>query len=167
MTGPATLTHPAAPVVAIRTDGRHVNQVTVACPFCRGQHSYEWFDETEGLRIPTCGAPGAMYAISIDTRVRIKAMRTEYPAPDGVVGLVPLHIGYAFEVDGDIDVIGMVVDTTLGQFAIWLPADNPVQLAGQLVTIVENREMLRERYIKRAETGRRIGAGPTNPAGVV
>jgi hypothetical protein len=150
-----TLT-PAAAVVAIRTDGRHVNQVTVACPFCRGQHVHTWFDETDGLRSPTCGAPGAMYAINIGTRERIDAMRTEYPAPDGTVGLVPLHLSYCYEREGDDDVIGVVVDTTLGQFAIWLLAENAVALAGQLVTIVVNREVLRERY---AERSSRCGQG--------
>jgi hypothetical protein len=72
---------------------------------------------------------------------------------DGVVGLVPLHIGYAFEVDGDDDVVGVVVDTTLGGFVLWLAADNAVQLAGQLVTIVENRDRLRDAYARRAQTG--------------
>ena len=45
--------------------------------------------------------------------------------------------------------IGVVVDTTLGGFVLWLEADSAVQLAGQLVTIVESREVLRERYLQR------------------
>ncbi|HSS24739.1 MAG TPA: hypothetical protein VLL82_10135 [Mycobacterium sp.] len=143
-----TLIHPAATVVAIRTNGYRVNQVTVACPFCRGQHTYEWFGELDGLRQPTCGAH-ASYIIRIDARARMDHMRTEFPGPDGVVGLVPLHISYAFECDGADDIIGVVVDTTMGSFALWLEADNAVQLAGQLVGIVENREVLRERYLQR------------------
>ncbi len=89
----------------------------------------------------------------IDTRARIDHMRAQYPAPNGFVGLVPLHIGYAFEVDGDDDVVGVVVDTTLGGFVLWLAADNAVQLAGQLVMIVENRDRLRDAYARRAQTG--------------
>ena len=50
-------------------------------------------------------------------------MRAQYPAPNGVVGLVPLYIGYAFEVDGDDDVVRVVVDTTLGGFVLWLAAE--------------------------------------------
>ena len=80
-------------------------------------------------------------------------MRAQYPAPNGVVGLVPLYIGYAFEVDGDDDVVGVVVDTTLGGFVLLLAADNAVQLAGRLVTIVENRDGLRDAYARRAQTG--------------
>jgi hypothetical protein len=143
------VTHPAAAVVAIRTDGHHVNQVTVACPFCRGQHHHQWFNESDGLRTPPCGAPGATYAIAITTRARIDHMRTQFPAPNGVVGLVPLHIGYAYERDGDNDVIGVVVDTTLGGFALWLQSDTAIQLVGQLVQILENRDALRERYAER------------------
>ncbi len=41
------------------------------------------------------------------------------------------------------------MDTTLGGFVLWLQADNAVQLAGQLVTIVENRDRLREAYAER------------------
>ena len=78
-------------------------------------------------------------------------MRSEFPAPDGVIGLVPLHISYAYEVDGDDDdVLGIVVDTTLGQFAMWLGLGDAVQLAGQVVEIAEHREVLRERYAQRA-----------------
>jgi hypothetical protein len=40
---------------------------------------------------------------------------------DGVVGLVPLHMCYAFERDGDEDVVRIILDTTLGEFAVWLP----------------------------------------------
>ncbi len=64
--------------------------------------------------------------------------------------LVPLQISYAYEVDGDDDVLGIVVDTTLGQFAMWLGLGDAVQLAGQVVEIAEHREVLRERYAQRA-----------------
>ena len=76
-------------------------------------------------------------------------MRAEFPAPNGVVGLVPLHVGYAFEVDGDDDVIGIVLDTALGTFAVWLPMASAIGLAGQLVDIAENREALRAAYLQR------------------
>ena len=89
---------------------------------------------------------------------RIKAMRSEYPTPDGVVGLVPLHIGYAFERDGDDDVIGMVVDTTLGGFVVWLQLENALQLASHLVEIIGRREALRERYTERA-----LAESPSQP----
>jgi hypothetical protein len=139
---------PVAEVVSIRTDGHRVNQVTVQCPYCRGQHSYEWFDDRDGLRSPTCGA-SASYMITIGARERISAMRSEYGAPDGVVGLVPLHVGYCFETDGDDDIIGIVLDTALGVFAVWLPMASAVGLAGQLVDIAGNAEALRERYLQR------------------
>lgn len=136
----------------MRTDGRHVNSVAVKCPFCcGGVHSHEWFDETDGLRTPTCGTPGAMYRIVIGTQERVEHMRTEYQTPHGVVSLVPLHFSYAYERDGNADVIGVVMSTTLGEFAVWLEADTAVELAGQLVEIVEHREMLRERYLQRAD----------------
>jgi hypothetical protein len=156
---------PAAAVVAIRTDGHHVNQVQVRCVYCRSVHSHEWFDEPEGLRSPPCGTPGAMYRIRVGPREKVDAMRSEYPAPDNTIGLIPLRIRYAFEIDGGDDIVGVVMSTALGEFAIWLPAENAVQLAGQLVDIVENRQMLRERYIERAETSRQIAAEPANAAG--
>ncbi len=144
-----TLTPPAATVVSIRTNGRHVNQVTVDCPFCRCQHIHRWFGEPDGLRSPTCGA-SATYIITVDTRARMDHMRTEFPTPDGVVGLSPLHIGYAFEIDGpEEDVVGIILDTALGKFAVWLPMASAVGLAGQLVDIAENREALRQRYLQR------------------
>ncbi len=52
--------------------------------------------------------------------------------------------------DRDDDIIGVVTETTLGSFVLWLAAENAVQLAAQLVTIVENREELRARYTERA-----------------
>ncbi len=159
-----TLTHPVAAVVGMQTNGLRVNQVTIRCPYCSGRHTHEWFGEPDGLREPTCGAIGS-YAITVDTRARIDHMRTEYPAPDGVVGLVPLHISYAYERDGATDVVGVVLQTTLGAFAVWLEADSAVQLAGQLVTIVEHRDMLRERYIER-ETGPSDAVTATNAAEV-
>jgi hypothetical protein len=147
----STSPYPAAAVVSIRTDGHHVNQLEVHCPFCRGRHTHEWFDEPGGLRSPTCGAPGAMYVISVGVRERIDAMRTEFPAPNGVVGLVPLHIGYAYEQDGDEDIIGVVLETALGRFAVWLPMASAVGLAGQLVDIADNAEQLRTAYLQRAQ----------------
>jgi len=54
-----------------------------------------------------------------------------------------------------------VVDTTLGGFVLWLQADNAVQLAGQLVTILENRDRLREAY---AERERAMTAPEETPA---
>jgi hypothetical protein len=162
-----TLTHPIAPVVAIRTDGNHVNQVTVQCPFCRGQHTYEWFDEPDGLRQPTCGACTS-YLIRIGARARMDRMRADFPAPDGVVGLVPLHIGYCFEVDGpDEDVVGIVLETTLGKFAVWLPMASAVGLAGQLVDIAGNADHLRLAYLERTKTATQIERRAANAAGVV
>lgn len=147
----STHAHPAAAVVAMHTNGYNVNQVTVACPFCRGRHTHRWFGEPDGLRSPTCGAPGATYAIHVDLRARIEHMRTQYPTPDSVVGLVPLHIGYAYEQDGDNDVVGIIVLTAaLGGFVLWLDLDTAVMLAGQLVTIAENAETLRGEYAQRA-----------------
>jgi hypothetical protein len=71
-------------------------------------------------------------------------MRTDFPAPGGVVGLVPLHIGYCFEIDGpDEDVVGIILETTLGKFAVWLPLESAVGLACQLVEIAEHRDQLR------------------------
>ncbi len=92
-------------------------------------------------------------------------MRSEYPVPDGVIGLIPLHIGYAYEQDDDADVIGVVLDTTTGRFALWLEADDAVQLAGQIVAIVENLETLRERYAQRV--GPSAAATAISAAGMV
>ncbi len=142
-----TLTHPAAAVVAVRTDGYRINQVTVTCPYCSGRHVHLWYGESDGLRVPTCGAL-VSNRITVDTRVRIDAMRTEFPTPDGVVGLVPLHIGYAYERDGDDDFLGVVIDTAIGKFAMWLQLPAAVQMAAQVVALAEDREQLRERYAK-------------------
>lgn len=141
-----------AEVISIRTDGHHANRVTVACPFCRGQHTYEWFDDDrDGLRSPTCGA-SATFRIAINTRARVDAMRTEYPTPDGVVSLIPLNLSYCFERDGNDDIIGVVTNTTIGAFVLWLAAGDAMQLVGQLVDILENREVLREKYAQRELT---------------
>jgi hypothetical protein len=87
---------------------------------------------------------------SVSTRAReLRPCSTEYPAPDGTVSLIPLHLSYCYEQDGDDDIVGVVVDTTLGQFALWLQSDTAIQLAGQLVQILENREALRARYTGR------------------
>lgn len=72
-------------------------------------------------------------------------MRAQFPTPDGVVGLVPMRIRYAYEHDGD-DVIGIVLDTALGGFAVWLELPTAVQLAAQLVEIAEHADTLRQRY---------------------
>jgi hypothetical protein len=147
------MTTPAAPIVGMRTDGATIDQVHVACPYCGGRHAHRWHGETDAYRQPTCGAL-ATYHIRIDTRARIDAMRTAYPTPDGVVGLVPLHIGYAFERDGEHDIVGVVLETTLGGFAMWLELADAVQLAAQLVSIAENRDRLAAAY-----TAREIHAG--------
>ena len=107
-----------APIVGMRTDGANIDQVEVACPYCGGRHTDRWFEEPDGYRQPSCGAL-ATYHISIDTRARIEAMRSDFAAPDGVVGLVPLAVSFAFEMDGpDADVVGIVLGTTLGRFAV-------------------------------------------------
>ena len=49
------------------------------------------------------------------------------------------------------DVVGVVLDTALGRFAMWLPLPTAIALAGQLVAIAEDREVLRERYAQRLE----------------
>jgi hypothetical protein len=152
------MTYPAAPIVGMRTDGSGtVDQVRVTCPFCRGIHVHAWHNEPDGLRAPTCGT-AASYRITITTAARLDSMRA-FATPDDVIGLVPLHIGYAYEVDGDDDVVGIVADTTLGRFAMWLALPAAVQLAGQLVDIAENRDELRAAYVGR------LGVGP--PAGRV
>ena len=78
---------------------------------------------------------------------------------------MPLHIGYANEQDGADDIIGVVLDTTAGGFALWLGADDAVALAGQIVTIVENLETLRERYLQRV--GPSAAATAISAAGAV
>jgi hypothetical protein len=146
-----TLTrYPAADVVGVKTDGRSVTAVSVRCCYCGGVHEHTWFGDTDGLREASCTPYGAIYRITITTREKIKAMRTDFPTPDGIVGLVPLHIGYAYERDGDNDIVGIVLDTTLGGFAMWLELDNAIALAAQLVTIAEKREQLRAEYLERA-----------------
>ena len=145
------MTTTTAPIVAMRTDGANIDQVEVACPYCGGRHTHRWYGETDGYRQPTCGAV-ATYHISIDTRTRIEAMRSDFAAPDGVVGLVPLAVSFAFEMDGpDADVVGIVLGTTLGRFAVWLPLESAVGLAGQLVNIAEKRDELRAEYLERAK----------------
>jgi hypothetical protein len=133
----------------MHTDGVRVTQVLVRCPYCGGQHAHDWFGDSEGLRSAHCNSFGAVYRVSIDAWARIKAMREQYPADDGVVGLIPLHLSYAFEIDGDDDVVGLVLDTTLGKFAVWLPLPSAVTLASQLVDIAGNAEALRAAYTQR------------------
>jgi hypothetical protein len=164
----AIATYPAAAVVAVRTDGLAVNQVSVRCPFCRGVHVHAWHREPDGLRDASCVPFGAIYRITIDTKTRLEAMRTDFSTPDGVVGLIPLHLSYCFEVDGpDQDVVGIVLDTTLGRFAVWLPLPSAVGLAGQLVGIAENADQLRIEYLQRLETGRQDQRTAMNTTGVV
>ena len=145
-------TYPAADVVGLQTDGLHVTQIRVSCPFCGGQHQHQWRDEPDGLREASCTPFRATYRITIGTRERIEAMRTDFAAPDGVVGLVPLAVSFAFEMDGpDADVVGIVLGTTLGRFAVWLPLESAVGLAGQLVNIAEKSDELRAEYLQRAK----------------
>jgi hypothetical protein len=151
-----TLTaYPAADVVGLKTDGRSVTAVSVKCCFCGGVHEHTWFGDTDGLREASCTPYGAIYRITIGTRERIEAMRTDFAAPDGVVGLVPLEIGFAFEVDGpDEDVIGVILSTTVGRFALWLPLPTAVGLAGRIVDIAGDRERLRIDYLQAADPHR-------------
>ncbi len=151
MTKPPAI-YPSAAIVGLRTNGLAVNQVRVACPFCRGVHVHAWHNEPDGLRAGRCVPHGAVYSITVDTQAKIEAMRTDFPAPQGVVGLVPLRVSYCFEIDGpDQDVIGLVLDTALGHFCVWLPLESAVALAGQLVDIAENREELRLEYVERLQ----------------
>jgi hypothetical protein len=147
------LTRPAVPVVAVRTDGVHVNSVTVKCLWCGSTHTHPWFDETEGFSYPPCRGGGAAYRITIDTGVRLKAVRENFAVPDGVVGLVPLAISFAYELDPpDEDVIGIVVSTALGRFAIWLPMPAAIGVADAIVDIAEDREGLRADYLEAQKT---------------
>jgi hypothetical protein len=159
------MTTPTAPIVGLRTDGGNIDQVQVACPYCGGRHSHRWYGETDGYRQPTCGAV-ATYRISIDTRTRINAMRRDFAAPDGVVGLVPLEIGFAFEVDGPDDVLGVILRTALGQFALWLPLPAAVGLAGRIVDIARDVDQLRLEYLKRLKTAPSTVTGAANAGGM-
>jgi hypothetical protein len=157
-------TYPAAEVVGLKTDGRSVTAVSVRWCFCGGVHEHTWFGDSDELREASCTPYGAVYRITIGTRERIEAMRADFPAPDGVVGLVPLHMSFAFEMDGpDADVVGIVLGTTLGKFAVWLPLESAVGLAGQLVDIAEHREQLRTEYLERAEIAPQDRRGGRRP----
>jgi hypothetical protein len=146
------MTYPAAPIIGLCADAfNKVVTVRVRCPYCRGTHTHDWYNEPDGLRSAHCTPYGATYAITVDAWARIKAMREQYPADDGVVGLVPLHISYCFEMDGNDDVVGIVLETTLGDFAVWLPLPSAVQLAAQLVEIAEDAEELRTDYLERLQ----------------
>src|SRR5262249_52568017 len=117
------LTRPRAEVVGMRTNGDYINAVQVACAWCGAKHWHDWYNETDSFRTPTCGTAGVVYSIHVGTAERVDLMRTlhgEFATPDDVVGLVPLHIGYCYERDGDDDVVGVVVHTTLGGFVLWL-----------------------------------------------
>jgi hypothetical protein len=129
----------------------------------------EWsLDHSDGRAGHELGAPGgAAYTVTVDARARIDHMRDSFPTPDGVVSLVPLRIRYAYERDDDDDIIGVVMETTLGAFAIWLPMASAVGLAGQLVDIAENADHLRLQYLERTKTDPSLERRATNPAGVV
>jgi hypothetical protein len=64
----------------------------------------------------------------------------------------------------DADVVGIVLGTTLGKFAVWLPLGSAVGLAGQLVDIAEKREELRLTDLQRLETSRQDQRSATNTA---
>ena len=53
-------THPIAPVVAMATNGEYVNEVTVSCVFCGGRHTFDWDNEPDGIRMPTCGTRASL-----------------------------------------------------------------------------------------------------------
>jgi hypothetical protein len=146
------MTYPDAPIIGLCVDAfSKIVTVRVRCPFCRGVHTHDWHNEADGLRTARCTPHGAIYVITVDTWARIKAMREQYPADNGVVGLIPLSIHYAFEQDGNDDIVGIVLDTTLGEFAVWLPLPSAVQLASQLVDIADDADRLRDAYVKRLE----------------
>ena len=163
----STQPRPIAPVIAMRTNGAYVNAVEVRCSWCCSTHWHSWNNETDSFRYPPCQAGAAAYTVTVDTRARMDHMRTEYPAPNGVVGLVPLNIHYAYEQDDDEDIIGVVLETALGAFAVWLPVASAVGLAGQLVEIVEKRDELRAAYVQRLENGSTVAARASNTVGVV
>lgn len=164
----AVARYPAAAVLRLQTNGLRVNRVHVHCPYCRGVHVHSWHDEVDGLRHASCVPYGAVYRIAIDARARLEAMREHYSVPDGVVGLVPLRVGFAFEIDGPgEDVVGIVLETTLGKFAVWLPMQSAIGLAGQLVEIAENADELRLDYLERLQTSLPDRHSATNAAGPV
>lgn len=56
----------------MQTDGLQVTQVSVRCVYCGGKHTHPWFGETDGLRTPSCTPYGAVYRITIDTKMRLR-----------------------------------------------------------------------------------------------
>jgi hypothetical protein len=70
-------TYPAADVVGGKTDDRSVTAVSVRCCFCGGVHEHTWFGESDGLREASCTPYSAIYRITVGTREKIEAMRTE------------------------------------------------------------------------------------------
>ena len=63
---------------------------------------------------------------------------------------MPLRVRYVYEQNGGADIVGVITDTAqLGSFVLWLQFDGAVQVAGQLVSIVEDRKRLRDEYTKR------------------
>jgi hypothetical protein len=140
---------PAAPVVAVSTDGVYVTAVTCACAWCGSTHTHPWADESDGFAYPPCRQGATAYRITVGARNRIEAIMAHCQTPDDVVGLVPLRIGFAFEADHDEDILGIVADTTLGRFALWLPMVAAVGLADRLVELAERAPQLREAYRQR------------------
>lgn len=72
-------TRPIAPVVAMATNGEYVNEVTVSCVFCGGRHTFDWDNEPDGIRMPTCGTRASLQ-IRLTGRARMMHMRTAKPA---------------------------------------------------------------------------------------
>lgn len=142
---------PIAPVISMRTNGEYVNAVEVQCCWCCSTHWHAWNNETDSFCYPPCQAGAAAYTVTVGARVRMEHMRTEFPTPDGVIGLVPLRLSFAFEVDGPEDVVGIVLDTALGRFCVWVPLPTAVGLAGRIVAIAEDADELRLEYLERSK----------------
>jgi hypothetical protein len=56
------LSRPVAEVVGLRTNGAHVNAVTLSCVFCGGQHTHPWWTRDRWLPLSAvscrrCGLP--------------------------------------------------------------------------------------------------------------
>ncbi len=99
------LTRPRAEVVGLRTNGNNICAVGVRCPWCGGTHWHTWHNEVDSFRAPTCGA-SAVYTIHVGTAERVDQMRSDFATPDDVVSLVPLHVSYVYDRDGENDIAG-------------------------------------------------------------